>query len=434
MRFPILCLVSDHFFLRAVRGVCVSACDGVSQRKNSRMQIFSILSLLGFVNSVVIGSAPTQAIGSTVSNKFIVVFKDKTSPVASQGRALRADLASKGSSKLPRIDKEFSFVDFRAVLLDWDDGQATQKLNGHSNSLVVEREQIFTVLGIQTNPPWGLDRIDQRTVVNSTKAYNYDDTAGSLSTAWVLDTGVDINHPYFQGRASWGTSFDPATTNTDVNGHGTHVAGSIGSSIYGVAKQVSIRSVQICDSKGSCPVSWMISGIEYVVNQYKAKGITRITDVINLSVGGGFSSASNNAVASATSAGVVVAVAAGNNGRDACNYSPASAPSVLTVAASDITDTIASFSNRGKCVDVFAPGVSIESCYPSSQIKALSGTSMASPHVAGVVALALTKTAFTRVTDVNTFIINQSTTNVVKGSINVSGSNKTPNRLVYSAF
>ncbi len=319
-------------------------------------------------------------------------------------------------------------------MLDWDDGQAPQKLNAHLNSAFVEQEQIFTVLGTQNNPPWGLDRLDQRTVVNSTKVYNYDNTAGSLSTAWVLDTGVDINHPLFQGRASWATSLDPATTNTDVHGHGTHVAGSIGSSIYGVAKEVAIRSVQVCDSQGSCPTSWIISAIQYVVNQYKAKGTTRITDVINMSLGGGLSSALNNAVASATSAGVVVVVAAGNEARDACKYSPASAPSALTVAASDITDTIASFSNRGKCVDVFAPGVNIESCFPSGQITTWSGTSMASPHVAGVVAIALTKTAFTSVADVNTFIINQSTANVVKGSINISSRNKTPNRLVYSAF
>ncbi|KAF2657879.1 subtilisin-like serine protease-like protein PR1A [Lophiostoma macrostomum CBS 122681] len=238
----------------------------------------------------------------------------------------------------------------------------------------------------QTSATWGLGRISH--VSPGTSTYVYDDSAGTDTCAYVIDTGIYTAHPEFEGRATFLANYAGDGQNTDGNGHGTHVAGTIGSKTYGVAKQTKLYAVKVLDSSGSGTNSGVISGINYAANDQKTRSCPNGA-VANMSLGGSKSSAVNSAVASAVSAGLFFAVAAGNDGANAANYSPASEPTAFTVGATDSSDKIASFSNYGAVVDVFAPGVSILSTWNNGGTNSISGTSMATPHVAGLAAYLL---------------------------------------------
>jgi len=235
----------------------------------------------------------------------------------------------------------------------------------------------------QAKPAWGLDRIDQEKLPLS-GSYTYRSAAGV--TAYVLDTGIRISAKDFEGRARNGYDFiDNDKVAQDCNGHGTHVAGTIGGSTYGVAKDVQLVAVRVLDCKGSGSYSAIIKGIDWVTRNAVKPAVA------NMSLGGSTSKTLNDAVKKSIAAGITYAVAAGNDDKDACKQSPASQPDAITVAATDSTDTRASFSNFGACVDLFAPGVKITSLSSKSDTGTtmMSGTSMASPHVAGAAALVL---------------------------------------------
>ncbi|QYJ04353.1 S8 family peptidase [Nocardioides panacisoli] len=232
----------------------------------------------------------------------------------------------------------------------------------------------------QPTPSWGLDRIDQRNLPGDDE-FTYTAT-GSGVTAYVVDTGIQINHPDFEGRASHGTdTIDGDTDATDCNGHGTHVAGTIGGEAYGVAKDVDLVGVRVLDCNGSGSTAGVIAGLDWVVANHQGGPA-----VANMSLGGGSSVALDNAVQRVIDDGITMAVAAGNSNADACGTSPARVPAALTVGASGENDARASFSNVGDCVDLFAPGVDITSTWLNNSTNTISGTSMASPHVAGVAA------------------------------------------------
>jgi subtilisin family serine protease len=248
--------------------------------------------------------------------------------------------------------------------------------------LLVSEDAVVEVDAVQIDPTWGLDIVDG----TIDRRYNYTYTGLGVEV-YILDTGIQANHSELEGRVESCVSFTPEECGSDLNGHGTHVAGTVGSKTYGVAKTVSLHDVKVLNAKGSGSYSAVIAGVDYVT-QIKMSDPSRKI-VINMSLGGGISTSFNNAITSAADSGVVVVVAAGNSDDDACNYSPASASGVLAVGSIDSDKRRSSWSNWGSCVDIFAPGSGILSLSQSNGTTTKSGTSMAAPHVAGVAALYL---------------------------------------------
>jgi len=286
-------------------------------------------------------------------------------------------------------------------------------LNLLENSELVDyiepNQQVFLAEACTTQDPatWGLSRIAHLNTHAGieTLAYSYSNT-GSGVTAYVVDTGIEITHPEFEGRATWGANYVD-TINSDCNGHGTHVAGTIGSATYGVAKGVSLVAVKVLGCSGSGSYAGVIQGVQYTTNHCASTPTKKC--VSNMSLGGSISAALDDAITAAVAEGIVYVVAAGNSNANACLSSPARTPTAITVAATyyDLHTTViesevpghyimsstyidirAYFSNHGTCVDIAAPGQQITSTWTGNGVSTISGTSMASPHVCGVTALA----------------------------------------------
>ena len=337
---------------------------------------------------------------NAILNKYIVVLNDDVVS-GSAAKTRRAKVSSVAKNMAGLHGGKVGFIYETAIKgfsVELPGEGAAVALSHNPQVKFVEEEGRFYPSTIQFNPPWGLDRIDQMSsTLNNQYVYN---ATGAGVTAYVIDSGIRWTHQEFGGRASIAADFiDPAlefactptSTNNDCSGHGTHVAGTIGGATYGVAKGVTIRSVKVCSNSPlyGCPGSSVVAGVNYVTNQHYAN--PSAPALANMSLGGGVSTALDDAVTNSIASGVTYALAAGNSSADASNFSPARVVPALTVGASTITDQRASFSNFGPRLDLFAPGEGVLSAGTSSDTDAisLSGTSMASPHVAGAVALYL---------------------------------------------
>jgi subtilisin family serine protease len=302
-------------------------------------------------------------------------------------------------------------------------GNATTAREIAANPAVsyVEQNQVYAAVATEFGAPWGLDRIDQRQLPLNGR-YIYTSTAPNVH-AYIIDTGIRLTHVDFGGRASSGFDFvDNDTNASDCNGHGTHVAGTIGGNTYGVAKRVALVAVRVLNCSGSGTTASVVAGVNWVTLHAIRPAVA------NMSLGGGPSSTLDAAVRNSIARGITYAIAAGNSGTSACTASPARVATALTVAATGADDARPFWSNYGSCVDIFAPGLSIRSDWYTSNTatNTLSGTSMATPHVAGVVALILSGHPGYTPAQVTATLIGTATLYVV-----YNAGAGTPNRLLY---
>lgn len=368
------------------------------------------------------GQAPSPLAkrGDVVPGKYIVVFT-KGAP-----GSWSADVLQGGGTLHHSYSR--AMHGFLASLSPSD----LEKVRRHPLVAYVEEDRIVTSIDIQSGPVWNLDRIDQTNLLLD-GFYSFD-RKGTGAYAFVVDTGIYPEHPDFNGRALPGVSYVPFEPPVDFNGHGTHAAGTIGSSTYGVAKQVALVPVKVLNRFGQGRLSDVLLGLDWIASQAQLRPA-----VVNMSLAGPFSQAVNDAVGGLVAGGVPVVVAAGNNSEDACAGSPASAPEAIVVGATGRDDTRAWFSNYGKCLTLFAPGVDVLSTWipvPPQGSTAFSfdfpvvsdtGTSMAAPHVTGQVATLLQ--AFPQATPLwirNNLVISASVDRL--GDVGIGS----PNRLLYT--
>jgi subtilisin family serine protease len=342
-----------------------------------------------------------------IEDSYIVVLKDGANP--------RSVTAIAGIS--PRYVYTAALNGFAATL---NQGQLNA-LRHNPNVDYIQQDARVEASTLQSSPTWGLDRIDQRALPLS-GGYSYTPTGAGVN-AYIIDTGIRFAHNEFGGRAVSGYDAIDGGTADDCNGHGTHVAGTVGGSTYGVAKGVKLYGVRVLDCQGSGTNSGVIAGMDWVT----ANRV--LPAVVNMSLGGGASTAVDDATSRMIGAGVTVVVAAGNENQNACNVSPSRVAAAITVGATTRTDARASYSNFGSCVDIFAPGSGITSAWFNSNTatSTIDGTSMASPHVAGVAALYLQGTPAAVPATVVNAIITTATTGKVTG-----GGTGSPNLLVFS--
>jgi subtilisin family serine protease len=357
--------------------------------------------------------APLRAAAANgVEDSYIVVLKEGADP-----RAVAA---------IAHVDPvhvyESAVNGFAANL---NKGQLTA-LQQNRNVAYIEPDQVVSEQGSVTQKldnaygdPWGIDRIDQRSLSLS-RTYTYESTgAGAGVYVYVIDSGIDTGHPEFEGRAK--NVFDVfGGSGYDCRGHGTHVAGTVGGKTWGVAKKAYLRGMKVLDCNGSGTLSGFIKAVDWVTKKRANPA------VVNMSIISGKSSTLNTAVNNLANSGVFVAASAGNNGKNACYYSPASASAAYTVAGSNEKDYKVSSSNYGSCVDGYAPGYMIMSAYPGGKTKLYNGTSQASPHVAAIAALYKSRYGNASSSTITSWINNNATTGKIKNNPSY-----TPNRLVF---
>ncbi|NHC15918.1 S8 family peptidase [Motilibacter deserti] len=314
-----------------------------------------------------------------IAGAYIVVLKDGTALPAEQTRENARDVAAEQGE---RADTVFD-ASVRGFALRSDDRTA-RRIAADPRVAYVEQDTVVSLAATQSPVTWGLDRIDQRALPLS-GSYTYATDAANV-TAYVVDTGILTAHQDFGGRATAGyDAIGDGRNGQDCNGHGTHVAGTVGGAAYGVAKAVRLVSVRVLNCSGSGSNSGVIAGVNWVTANAAKPAVA------NMSLGGSASSALDTAVRNSITSGVTYALAAGNESTNACSSSPARTAEAITVGATTSTDTRASYSNYGSCLDLFAPGSAITSDWwtDPTATNTISGTSMASPHVAGAAALYL---------------------------------------------
>jgi subtilisin family serine protease len=353
-----------------------------------------------------------------IPDQYVVVFQGSVADAPGLARQLARQHGGEAFFVYEHALKGFAFR---------GSAQAAAALARNPNVAYVEQDQVMRAVGTQSNATWGLDRTDQRALpLNGTYTYA---TSASNVHAYIIDTGIRFSHQDFGGRVQ-SACYDAFGGNcNDGNGHGTHVAGTVGGTVYGIAKGVKLYAVRVLDNQGSGTTTGVIAGVDWVTAHHVKPAVA------NMSLGGGASTALDDAVRRSIGAGVSYAVAAGNGdfiGRQqpACNYSPARVREAMTVGATTNTDSKTSWSNYGECVDIFAPGASITSAWHTGDAatNTISGTSMASPHVAGVMALYLAGNTGASPAQVFQAVYDNTTKNIVTNSSTAN------NHLLYSLF
>ncbi len=388
-------------------------------------------SVLAVVAVFLAAAIPSSAAGvsdaqSPSRDSYIVVLKPDTARSAAAAPSARP-LVAAVAQELSRAHDgavtsvyQYALKGFAARLT----AAQAEALTNDPRVAYVEPDQEFHTLATQTPATWGLDRVDQRDLpLNNTYTYNQ---TGQGVHAYIIDTGVRASHQQFTGRMGNGfTAINDGNGTNDCHGHGTHVAGTVGGTTYGLAKQVTLHAVRVLSCSGSGSNAGVIAGVDWVTQNHGSPAVA------NMSLGGGISTALDQAVANSISSGVSYAIAAGNSNANACNSSPARVASANTVGATTNTDARSSFSNFGTCVDIFAPGSNITSSWNTSDsaTNTISGTSMATPHVAGALALYLQTNPGASPATATQALLNNSTPNKV-----TNPGTGSPNRLLYSIF
>lgn len=409
----------------AVKGEDVQTAEGEEKMTRTFLSVVvaGIIFLAIANQSTAVGlepEAPVYGVGAAnaILDRYIVVLR-----TGSEGHdvSAAAHAAERGGGKIHYIYND-ALRGFAASLPE----AALQGLRHNPNVDYIEVDQTISI-GIETSQSvstWNLDRIDQRQLPLD-GFYGYTST-GTGVTAYIIDTGIRPTHAEFTGRASVGyDAVGDGQKGIDCNGHGTHVSGTVGGFTYGVAKNVSLVAVRVLNCSGSGTVSGVIAGVDWVTGNKRAPAVA------NMSLGGGASTALDTAVSTSIGSGVSYAIAAGNSNRDACKFSPARTPAAITVGATNSTDFRASYSNYGSCLDLFAPGSSVTSAWNTSDTatNTISGTSMATPNVTGVVAIYLQATPAATPAGVAAALIGNATADVVKSS-----GRKSPNRLLFTNY
>jgi len=378
------------------------------------------VALVAALGAVLVTSTGAAAPNATSTGSYIVVLDDSVADPAA---------AAAAAGVTPTYVYRYALKGYAAPM----SATAAAAIANRPNVRSVEPDGIATISVTQSPATWGLDRIDQRSLPLN-NSYVYTQTGAGV-TAYIIDTGLRITHNEFGGRASIGTDTIGDGNGPDCNGgtigdpsvsgHGTHVAGTVGGTTYGVAKNVTLVSVRVLNCFGSGTWAQVIAGIDWVTGDHGPGELA----VANMSLGGGFNNAVNTAVTTSIADGVSYAVAAGNSNANACSFSPASTPNALTIGSTTITDARSSFSNVGTCLDLFAPGSGITSAWNNSNTatNTISGTSMATPHTAGAAALYLQANPSATPSQVSSAVVANATTGVVGNP-----GHSSPNRLLYT--